>query len=56
MREAKRRGEKLNLTNYEVAFYDALLENPSAKDVMQEESLRETARLLVDRVRKNASI
>jgi type I restriction enzyme R subunit len=32
------------------------LENPTAKEVMQEDSLREMARLLVDRVRKNASI
>ncbi|MBP7388771.1 MAG: type I restriction endonuclease subunit R [Chitinophagales bacterium] len=56
VREAEKRGEKLKLTNDEVAFYDALLENPTAKAVMQEESLREMARLLVDRVRKNASI
>ncbi len=56
VREAEKRGEQLNLTNDEVAFYDALLENPSAKAVMQEDSLREMARLLVDRVRKNASI
>lgn len=56
VREAEKRGERLNLTNDEVAFYDALMENPAAKAVMQEDSLREMARLLVDRVRKNASI
>lgn len=37
-REAVNRGEQLNLTRDEVAFYDALLENPTAKDVCRKKA------------------
>lgn len=40
----------------EIAFYDALLANGSAKEVMQDEQLRELARLLVEKVRGNTSV
>lgn len=53
---ASRRGEELGLEPYEVAFYDALAQNESAKEVMGQDKLRELARVLVQRIRNNASI
>ncbi|NTW30850.1 MAG: DUF3387 domain-containing protein, partial [Candidatus Moranbacteria bacterium] len=40
----------------EVAFYDALADNPSAQAVLGDEQLRALARVLVERVRTNATI
>ena len=56
MREADRRGEKLKLTEEEVAFYDALETNDSAVKVLGDETLRTIARELVDTVRNNVTI
>jgi len=56
MREADKRGEKLKLTEDEVAFYDALEVNDSAVKVLGDETLRIIARELVDTVRKNVTI
>jgi len=56
MKEAQERGEKLNLTEDEFAFYDALAENGSAVEVLGDASLRTMAKLLVQQVRKNTSI
>jgi len=53
---ARQRGEELGLEPYELAFYDALAQNESARDVMGQDKLRELAIVLVARVRKNASI
>jgi type I restriction enzyme R subunit len=53
---ANARGEELGLEPYELAFYDALSQNQSAQDVMGVDKLRELAIVLVDRIRKNASI
>ncbi len=53
---AKQRGEALQLEPYELAFYDALAQNESARDVMGQDQLRELAIILVARVRKTASI
>ncbi|HEY9903825.1 MAG TPA: type I restriction endonuclease subunit R, partial [Candidatus Sericytochromatia bacterium] len=53
---AKQRGEELGLEPYELAFYDALAQNQSARDVMGQDQLRELAIVLVARVRKNTSI
>lgn len=53
---AKKRGEELGLEPYELAFYDALAQNQSARDLMEQDQLRELAIVLVARVRKNASI
>ena len=53
---AKKRGEELGLEPYELAFYDALAQNQSARDVMGQDQLRELAIALVVRVRQNASI
>ncbi|MEP0821199.1 DUF3387 domain-containing protein [Trichocoleus desertorum GB2-A4] len=53
---ARQRGEELGLEPYEAAFYDALAQNQSAREVMRQDKLRELAITLVARVRKNASI
>ncbi|MGB8698686.1 MAG: type I restriction endonuclease subunit R, partial [Thermosynechococcaceae cyanobacterium] len=53
---AKQRGEELGLEPYEIAFYDALAQNESARDVMGQDQLRELAIVLVARIRKTASI
>jgi type I restriction enzyme R subunit len=56
MREADQRGEELNLTDEELAFYDALETNDSAVTVLGDETLRDIARELVETVRKNVTI
>lgn len=56
MREAQKRGEKLNLTEDEIAFYDALEVNDSAVKVLGDDTLKNIARELVDTVRNNATI
>ena len=55
MREANARGEKLGLSEDELAFYDALETNDSAVQVMGDETLRAIARELVETVRKNVT-
>lgn len=56
MREASRRGEKLGLSEEEVAFYDALETNDSAVKVLGDETLKAIARELVATVKKNVTI
>src|SRR5690606_35972778 len=56
MREANARGEKLGLTEEELAFYDALETNDSAVKVLGDETLRQIARELVNTVRNNVTI
>jgi type I restriction enzyme R subunit len=56
MREATARGEKLDLSEDELAFYDALETNDSAVNVFGDETLRIIARELVATVRKNVTI
>ncbi len=56
MREAAARGEKLALSEDEVAFYDALETNDSAVKVLGDEALRKIARELVATVRANVTI
>lgn len=56
MREANARGEKLGLSDDEVAFYDALETNDSAVKVLGDETLRTIARELVSTVRNNLTI
>jgi type I restriction enzyme R subunit len=52
VREAKRHGDDLGLNSEEVAFYDALAENGSAKEVMQSDQLRLMARELSEMVKR----
>jgi type I restriction enzyme R subunit len=56
MRAAEKRGEDLNLTGDEIAFYDALEVNDSAVAVLGDENLRTIARELVDALHKNTSV
>ncbi|MBI4489920.1 MAG: DUF3387 domain-containing protein [Deltaproteobacteria bacterium] len=56
MRQADQRGEKLHLTEDEIAFYDALETNDSAVQVLGDETLCTIARELVQTVRANATI
>jgi type I restriction enzyme R subunit len=56
MREARLRGEKLNLNEEELAFYDALEVNDSAVKILGDEKLTIIARELVDTVHKNVTI
>jgi type I restriction enzyme R subunit len=56
MKEADKRGETLDLSEDELAFYDALETNDSAVKVMGDEILRKIARELVKRVRENVTI
>jgi type I restriction enzyme R subunit len=56
MKEADKRGEKLGLTEEELAFYDALETNDSAVRVLGDKVLKTIARELVAAVRKNVTI
>ena len=48
--------KELGLTDFEYAFYTAVADNDSARELMQQEKLRELAVVLTERVRQNASI
>jgi len=56
MREAQNRGEKLGLTDDEIAFYDALEVNDSAVRVLGDETLRKIAQELVEKVKQSVTI
>jgi len=56
MRAANARGEELELSEDELAFYDALETNDSAVKVLGEPTLKTIARELVASVRKNVTI
>ena len=47
---------ELGLTEFEYAFYTAVADNKSAKELMQHDTLRELAVVLTQRVKQNASI
>jgi type I restriction enzyme R subunit len=48
--------ERLKLSPLEFAFYTAVANNDSARELMQQDKLRELAVVLLQRVRENASI
>ena len=56
IKEADKRGEKMGLSKDELAFYDAVAQNKSAKDLLGDEVLLKLARVLVERVKENATI
>ena len=56
IRAADKRGEQMNLRPDELAFYDALADNPNAQTIMGDEILKEIALELLEKVRKNATI
>ena len=46
----------MGLTDDEVAFYDALDDNESAREVLGDATLKKIAKELVDMVRRNVTI
>ena len=56
IRSESESGESLGLSSDEKAFYDALIENGSARDVLGDQQLKQLAHLLVERVRGNISV
>ncbi|MFT7824158.1 MAG: type I restriction enzyme endonuclease domain-containing protein [Sulfurimonas sp.] len=56
IQEMDSEASQMGLSDFEYAFYTAVANNESAKDLMQQEKLRELAIVLTERVRSNASI
>ncbi|VFM97302.1 MAG: type I restriction enzyme, R subunit [Candidatus Kentron sp. G] len=56
IREAIQRGEASGLGEDEMAFYDALADNESAREVMRDDTLKLIARELADRIKAKASL
>ncbi len=56
MREAAKRGERLGLSDDELAFYDALGTNDSAVQALGDDILKAIARELVETIRRNVTI
>jgi type I restriction enzyme R subunit len=56
IRDSDKRGKQFNLSDEELAFYDTLANNESAREVLGDEKLRDLARVLVQRVKANTSI
>ncbi len=52
LRNAQRHGYELGLSSEETAFYDALADNESAREIMKSETLRLMARELTEMVRR----
>ncbi|QUL37813.1 type I restriction endonuclease subunit R [Erythrobacter sp. JK5] len=56
MRDLDKEPEELGLSAEEYAFYTAVANNESARELMEKEKLRELAIVLFEKVRENASI
>jgi type I restriction enzyme R subunit len=56
IKEMDKEPKELGLTEYEYAFYTAISNNESAKELMGKDKLRELAIVLYDSVKKNSSI
>ena len=56
IRNARKRGEKLNLSEEELAFYDALEVNDTSVKVLGDEVLTSIARELVEKIRESKTI
>ena len=56
IKQADKRGEDLGLNSDEIAFYDALANNLSAKNILGNDQLREISIVLVKKVKANTSI
>jgi type I restriction enzyme, R subunit len=56
IRAARSRGEETGLSDEEIAFYDALAENESARQVMGEPKLRVIAQELVTSIKGSVSV
>lgn len=56
IKHSDKEANELGLTEYEYAFYTAVANNDSARQLMQQDKLRELAVVLTQRVRENATI
>lgn len=56
IRNSDSEAKEMGLTDFEYAFYTAVANNDSAKELMQQDQLRELAVVLTERVRANTSI
>jgi type I restriction enzyme, R subunit len=56
IKAAEKRGVDLGLSDDEIAFYDALVQNDSAKQVMGDKALREIAQLLVHKLKGSVKV
>lgn len=56
IRDMDKEPEELGLSEYEYAFYTAIANNESARQVMEQDKLRELAVVLYEKVKENASI
>ncbi len=56
IKKADKRGEEMNLSDFELAFYDAVANNESARELLGNDTLRELAVYLVETVKNNATI
>lgn len=56
IKEMDKEPKEFGLTEYEYAFYTAIANNESAKELMGKDKLRELAIVLYDNVRRNSSI
>ncbi len=54
--ESEKRGESTGLTPDELAFYDALADNESAREIMGDEILKQIARDLTQSIKNNISV
>lgn len=56
IRAARQRGEETGLSDEEIAFYDALADNESARDLMGEPALRVIAHELMQTIKDNVTV
>jgi type I restriction enzyme R subunit len=56
IQEMDKEPQEMGLSDFEYAFYSAIANNQSAREVMGKDKLRELAVVLFERVRENASI
>jgi type I restriction enzyme R subunit len=56
IREAVHRGEESELSEEELAFYDALADNASAREVLRDDTLQQIARELAERIKAKATL
>jgi len=56
VKETDKEGERLGLSTDEVAFYNALEVNDSAVQVLDDDTLKDIAKEIADKVRANATI
>ncbi len=56
IQQMDKKPKEMGLSDYEYAFYTAIANNDSAKQLMQQDKLRELAVVLFEKVKENASI